>query len=246
MMPTEDCLPHTFAENAILIMGAGRFGGRAARILSSRLNSPLWVLDKDAEALARIDVPAVSKLRDDGIRFLAENFAVLKPTHWIVPCIPRHLAFEWVRAYLGETRVTPIPVPGETRPLLPHTWMSPEGSLLVSYADFLCPEDCAEPETHCTVTGERRGIPLYERLTRLELRGYRTHIIRSRQLAPGVGGYTLADLITLLEKLQSLRGAKWLIGTACRCHGTVTALSVGSGKELTEFTGSKEGTEAQG
>lgn len=225
-MSTEDCLPDIFPENAILIMGAGRFGGRAARILSSRLKSPIWVLDKDPEALARIDAPAVSKVRGNGFRFLAENFTRLKPTHMIIPAIPYHLAFEWVRVAIGETRVTPIPVPQEIKPLLPHTWMSPDGSLLISYADFLCPEDCAEPETHCTVTGVQREVPLYERLARLELQGYRTHIIRSHQLAPGVGGYPLEDLITLLGRLRRLPRARWLIGTACRCHGTVTALSM--------------------
>ena len=96
-----------------------------------------------------------------------------------------------------------------------------------------------KPETHCTVTGHRRGVPLYERLARLELHGYRTHIIRSRQLAPGVGGYPLADLITLLARLRSEPGSWWLVGTACRCHGTVTALSVGSGKGLTRLTESE-------
>jgi hypothetical protein len=226
MMPTEDCLPDIFPENAILIVGAGRFGGRAARVLRSHLKSPIWVLDKDLDALERIDAPAVSKVPGDGIRFLAENLSHLKPSNTIVPSIPHHLAFEWLRACIGKDRVTPIPVPQEISPLLPHTRISPEGSLLVSYAEFLCPEDCAEPETHCTVTGQLRGIPLYERLGRLEVHDYRTHIIRSRQLAPGVGGYPLADLITLLGRLRSQPGAKWLVGTACRCHGIVTALSV--------------------
>ncbi|MEW6664810.1 MAG: hypothetical protein AB1512_06255 [Thermodesulfobacteriota bacterium] len=225
-MATDIFLIGNFPENTVLIIGAGRFGGRAARILGPSLKSPLWLLDVNREALARVDAPAVSKVRDDGIRFLAENMALLKPTNVIVPSIPRHLAFEWVKACIGRPGATPIPVPQEIQSLFPHAWMSPEGSLLVSYANFLCPEDCEEPETHCTVTGEPRGVPLYERLTRLEVKGYRMHIIRSRQLAPGVGGYPVSDLNALMGRLRSLPGEKWLIGTACRCHGTVSALSV--------------------
>jgi hypothetical protein len=222
-----DCLPDTFPENAILIVGAGRFGGRAARVLRSHLSSPIWVFDTDRDALARIDLPGVSRIRDDGIGFLAENRALLQPTHTIVPSVPCHLVFEWVRACMGETCITPIPVPQEIKTLLPHTWTGADGSLLVSHADFLCPEDCPEPETHCTVTGKQRGIPLYEKLARLDLLGYRTHIIRSRQLAPGVGGYPVADITALLERLQVGQSTLWLVGTACRCHGVITALTVG-------------------
>lgn len=221
----EDSLPSTFPDDAIFIVGAGHFGSRAVRILGSHLRSPIWVFDIDRDALAQIDAPGVSKMRDDGIRFLAENYAILKSAHRIVPSLPRHLAFEWLRAHLGHESVTPVPVPQEINPFLPHTWPGPDGSLLVSDADFLCPEDCEEPETHCTVTGQRRGVPLHERLARLELDGYRTHIIRSRQLAPGVGGYPLAELTTLLGRLRDEPDTRWLVGTACRCHGVMTAFA---------------------
>jgi len=222
-MPTEKRLPSIFPEDAILIVGAGRFGGRAAKILGSRLNSPMWVLDTDPEALAHIDAPGVSTVRDDGIRFLANNLTRMKPTSTIVPSLPRHFAFEWLRTCLGDELVAPIPVPQEILPFLPHTWPGLDGSLLVSHADFLCPEDCSEPETHCTVTGGLRGTPLHERMCRLDLQGYQTHVIRSRQLAPGVGGYPFSDLLALLDRLRREPAAKWLVGTACRCHGVLTA-----------------------
>jgi hypothetical protein len=52
-------------------------------------------------------------------------------------------------------------------------------------------------------------------------------IIRSRQLAPGVGGFRTVDLLRLLKDLQrqEVRGRPFLIGTACRCHGVISALS---------------------
>ncbi|MCF8062162.1 MAG: hypothetical protein K9M82_06575 [Deltaproteobacteria bacterium] len=112
------------------------------------------------------------------------------------------------------------------RQALPHTWIAGDGSLLVSYADFLCPEDCAEPEDGCTVTGEIRQ-PLYERLAALEVPGYEVQVIRSRQLAPGLGGYSAGDLRALQARVYDAPGrGRWLIGTACRCHGTITGLEV--------------------
>jgi hypothetical protein len=89
----------------------------------------------------------------------------------------------------------------------------------------LCPEDCPEPEDGCTVTGEIRP-PLFGVMADLPVPGFEVHVIRSRQLAPGVGGYRIADLKALQGRVLGRPGVKWLVGTACRCHGTITGLEI--------------------
>ena len=128
--------------------------------------------------------------------------------------------------YIEKGTVAQVPVPKSFGLPLPHTWDGSEGSLLVSYADFRCPDDCPEPANRCTVTGKARGTPLYRLLAETEPRGFHMHVIRSRQLAPGVGGYRVRDLKELLEKVSEGRKGKWLVGTACKCHGILTAFEL--------------------
>ena len=97
---------------------------------------------------------------------------------------------------------------------------------MVSYADFRCPDDCPEPSDHCTVTGKKRGKPLYKLLGDIALPGFRVHVIRSRQLAPGIGGYSIGDLEGLRERVEGGGNSKWLVGTACKCHGIISAVEV--------------------
>jgi hypothetical protein len=145
----------------------------------------------------------------------------------IIPALPRHLASEWLKGYLHkEFRIKQTEVPEEVRSFLPHTWRTKEGSLLISYADFRCPEDCPEPARYCTVTGERRGLALYQRLNQLTFLDFRVHVVRSHQLAPGLGGYKAGDLARLANRLRQEGPGRWLVGTACKCHGTLTAIEV--------------------
>jgi hypothetical protein len=131
----------------------------------------------------------------------------------------------WLTRYLYHvSRTRQIQVPEVLKSELPFTWPGNEGSLLVSYADFTCPSDCAEPAGRCTVTGEARELPLHEMMARMRPEGYGVHIIRSRQLAPGVGGYAFKALKELPVKTSPGKMKKWIIGTACRCHGTLSAL----------------------
>lgn len=228
----------SYPENAIFILGAGRFGRRAAEILTTgHRRSPILVIDKDENALSRLENLPVTTIMKDALLFLADQFSSLLPSHTIVPSVPSHVAFEWLLRY-REGVVTREDIPQEIKLTLPHTWMGPEGSLLVSYSDFLCPEDCPEPADRCTVTGKERGTPLNERLAKITARGYRIHVIRSRQLAPGVGGYGVSDLIMLLENLWRHPGGRWLLATACKCHGTVTAMSVRVQSGISEVTSS--------
>ena len=213
-------------EEAVFIIGAGQFGGRAARIMSQDSASPLYVVDVDDGSLSLLGDLPVERIQSDGVRFLIESYHLLDRQNTIIPAVPVHLAFEWVKGCQeGKHRISRIPIPEEIRPDLPHTWPGSDGSLLVSYADFRCPDDCPEPE-FCTVSGERRDEPLHDSLSRLNLPQFKVHIIRSHQLAPGLGGYKLEDLLRAVEKVSGGGEGRWLIGTACKCHGIITAFEI--------------------
>jgi len=212
------------SEDTIFIIGAGHFGNRAARILSQESDAPLFVVDVDEKTLLQVKGLPVKTIAYDGILFLVENYTILNPLNIIVPAVPVHLAFEWLKCHLERKfKIRKISIPEEINSLLPHTWLGSEKSLLVSYADFICPDNCPEPE-FCTVTGKRHKRPLHDLLSHLDLLDFQVHVIRSHQLAPGLGGYKVDDLKKAAERLISNEAGKWLLCTACKCHGVITAL----------------------
>jgi len=213
-------------EDLVLVLGAGRFGARAVRILAGQSNRTLWVVDQDEKRQRELaDLPVHAHL-EEGIDFLVSRAPRLPAEAMIVPAIPIHVAVEWLlRSPHDSITLNRFPVPDFLKSSLPHTWVGGEGSLLVSYADFLCPEDCPEPEDGCTVTGEIR-TPLYQVMRDLDVPGFRVHVVQSQQLAPGLGGYPFQDLLDLRERVLGGGSGGWLIGTACRCHGTLTGLRV--------------------
>ena len=215
----------TVSEDAVFIIGAGRFGARAARILSGR-NSRVFLVDPDAERLSLLQPLPVRAILYDGIRFLAENIDQFHENNLIVPSLPLHLAFEWLRLFLeGKRRVAKRAVPREVAHGFRHLWPASEGSLLVSYADFDCPDNCPEPE-FCTVTGEKRDVPLYQILRNLSHPEFQTYAVRSRQLAPGLGGYGVKDLRELADKVLRQEKGSGFVGTGCKCHGILTAFTL--------------------
>jgi threonine dehydrogenase-like Zn-dependent dehydrogenase len=182
-------LTEKLKNKAIIIIGAGHFGQRAVTLLSSVPHTSLWLVDRDVTKLKKIGNIGAERIAEDGIRFLANHFSQLAPSTFIIPAVPAHVAFEWLRTYINKRgTVEQVPVPKNFARRLPHPSDGREGSLLTSYADFRCPEDCPEPTNRCTVTGKKRGTPLYRLLTEAEPRGFSVHVIRSHQLAPGVGG----------------------------------------------------------
>lgn len=212
---------------AVIIVGAGHFGQRAAALLTCAPRTSLWIVDRDADKLKTMGNVGAKRIAEDGVRFLEKHFSQLAPSTFIIPAVPVHLAFEWLRTSVHKNGpAAQVPVPKSYGLHFPHTWNSRDGSLLVSYADFQCPDNCPEPANRCTVTGKSRGTPMYRLLTEREPRGFHVHVIRSRQLAPGVGGYRVRDLKELLGKVSEAGKGKWLVATACKCHGIVTGLQV--------------------
>lgn len=213
-----------FPPRSIWVLGAGRFGRLAAERLTKRFpEAGFLVVDERPDRLGPLaEQFAVKTHAENAIDFL--DLQDLDPDLWIVPAIPVHAAFQWLlrRDWLGP-RAASIPVPGPVDPQVPNPYRVPDGTVYASYATFLCPDNCSEPEELCTHTREPRRGNLFEELARISVPRYRVAVIRSLQLAPGVGGYTGGQLRTLEKRVQEQPGHH-LVATSCRCHGVINAL----------------------
>lgn len=208
-----------------MVVGGGYFGGRAVEALK-KVGKRRWniaVVDLRAELSHRFKPLGVIPLVGDGVQVL-DQLLELGWLKWIVPAVPFHLAHAWVLHRLsGRASARKIPIP---HPLpVPNPLQGRDMDLYASYATFRCPEHCIEPKEACTVTGLPRPSPLYAVLSCLEVPGHWVTGLRSRQLGPGVGGVLAKDLLALFEKVRGKPG-RWILYTACRCHGVLSGLEV--------------------
>jgi hypothetical protein len=205
------------------ILGAGRFGSLAIqRILERKKVSRLVVVDRDVKVLEKLRDKSVETVHQDAIDFLVSQAGL--GSEWIVPAVPVHVAFAWLwRELTKEGRVTSLPVPSMVDHRVPNPLRAETGALYTSFASFRCPDNCDEPSESCPVTGEPRQANLFDVIRCLEVERYVARVVRSHQLAPGVGGYQLAVLWWLLAEVRPT-GGDFLVATACRCHGVIHAL----------------------
>jgi hypothetical protein len=179
----------------------------------------LVVVDHDGLMLEKFAGTPVETVEKDAIDFLLEHPPEGKA--WVVPAVPVHVAYAWLSRKLAlEGEVMRVPVAKEVDDLVPNPIRDGRGSLYCSVATFRCPDNCFEPVETCTVTGEPRRIDLFDLLGKISVPGYTVRVVRSHQLAPGVGGYRFSSLRQLLEEVRTFEHSV-LIATACRCHGVV-------------------------
>jgi hypothetical protein len=213
------------------IIGFGKVGHRAFRRLRRRFPDADITIVEPRYAGPPEDLGAVRWHAGGGIAFLLKHPLIDEDgvSPWIVPALPHHLAYEWLAARLREHGVfNPCAVPEKVIPQLPNTFKGPEGQVYMSRADFICPENCNEPKHKCPVTGKPRPYRLYDHLGRIESESYRSVVVRSFQLAPGVGGFRGRQLTAILSAVQNLPG-KYLVSTASKCHGVMHAFETQAG-----------------
>jgi hypothetical protein len=211
------------------ILGAGRFGRLAVQRLLARREPPrLVVVDQDAERLSLLANRLVDRVNEDVLDFLLAHLE--KGPKWIVPAVPIHVAFAWLSRKLAAVgQVQTLPVPDEVDAQVPNPWRDGKGGLYTSVATFRCPDNCSEPRDRCTATGLPRSEDLFALIARIRVSGSVPLVVRSHQLAAGVGGYRPSALRRLIGGAEAARGSI-LVATACRCHGVVHALKWESGK----------------
>jgi len=211
----------------VWIIGAGKFGRRAAAALGKDGCLRITVVDR---RLPGGLPPAVEAVEADGLDWLhtrlRENDA--QPDTLIIPAVPLHLAADWLALQLEKRGcgISRPPIADAFLDRLPNALRLSPASAAVSHAAFLCPPDCREPEEICTATGRQRPRPLFRLLAEKSRESYTPLIIRSRQLAAGVGGFQAAELWRIYRRARVLPKSPLLIGTACKCHGIIDSLLI--------------------
>ena len=203
----------------IWIIGAGKFGRLACSRLAGRYRVVL--VDASEKQLAKIAQQGVICRNQDGIQYLAEHLFPDTKVDWIVPCLPIHLAWQWCRIKTGNDRLRPEAIDHAITADLPNPFHPEPTHIYVSHADFVCPDDCEEPEAYCTRTKQPRKMPMYSLVKSLSFQEFQPMVIQSHQIAPGVGGIRPKQLFKLLSDIKNGNN-RILVCTACKCHGVIT------------------------
>lgn len=207
------------------IIGGGRIGRRAATRLSGKHpGADILVLENDPERCSLLEKEGIRALPADGIMFLVESISDGGlSADWIVPAIPIHVAYHWMQSKLeNQFDVLPVDVPAIIAGRLPNAIEGGPGRMYASIADFVCPDSCPEPKNFCTVTRRPRPYDLHRHLETLKTDAFTPVVIQSRQLTPGVGGFTPKALQRALDRVRQIKTGI-LLATACRCHGVIHA-----------------------
>jgi hypothetical protein len=200
-----------------IIAGYGRFGRLAlARLKEAFPDTQAIIIEDDRDKLAGEFPSGTTAIESDAVAFLV-NSDLPEPDDVILPMVPFHLAASYVLAKTPNTCETELP--NEIAHAAPNSIRINFANLLASRADFLCPDDCPEGET-CTVTGTK-SQPLYSFLGTISAPGFSVLVQRSYQILPGVGGYPVRDLMTLLGRVTT---GRHLVVTSCKCHAVITAI----------------------
>ena len=208
----------------IWIIGGGQFSRRAACLLSKNPGrTSITVVDRKPV----YDFPEhVTTVQADGIEWLVNNLQRDAEVTRIIPAIPQHVAAYWLQQRLARQYLyfSFQAIPTSLFDLLPNPFKLRDGSVATSYATFMCPPNCSEPEDNCSATGLPREIPLYNFLNNITCTTYRKLVITSHQFAPGVGGYYPEELWLLLDHAHKMPLAPLIIATSCKCHGIISRL----------------------
>jgi hypothetical protein len=204
------------------IIGGGKFGLRAANDLCrANPSGRITVVEQEKTVCSQIRKLGYQTVCMDGLQYLDRHLTSAHYPNWIVPAIPLHVAYEWIRAKVSAKYIIErIPVPNNLVAELPNPIAGETGQLYISIADFICPASCPEPDKICTYTQKPRPMILHEFLKSIQPKDLKSVVIRSHQLAPGVGGYKPEELFKALQEVETAQ-ASVLLSTACSCHGVM-------------------------
>jgi hypothetical protein len=209
-----------------LVVGGGKYGCIAVEYL--RKNKRGFILvDKDPNCLAvkTCGLKTAEQVYEQGEHFLVGDVAqVLELVdrlkfEYVFPTVPVHLAAELAKSKLKLAPWDEV-IDCILANLPPSVVLQAgRGNLIVSYnRDKECLERCEAPEV-CPSTQKRKPCTMDKLMKFAYPEGI---VLISYQLAPGIGALKGSKLLEFLALVE--QKAKFVVGTACGCHGFFTAL----------------------
>lgn len=210
-------------DKQVLVLGGGRFG----RIAVERLG-PKVALVVEPHPTPELRALGREILASDGIKAAKDILDSPRSPAWLVPALPLHFLMKWLFLCLADLNPRLHEIPKKALPEVAMLHAGQDKEWYLSMADFVCPDDCPEPAEICTHTGQPREGQMFDMLAEVGLPGFETRVLRSHQLAPGVGALARQEMLNLAKEIRGQGpGSGWVIGTACRCHGVVQAMRLG-------------------
>lgn len=205
----------------IILVGGGRFGKLALERIPDRI-AIVAEQEPEEQLVELVQTSGAELWNMDAIEALKKALHKRKNRpEWVIPAAPLHVLARWIAAELEAKKPQFGVVPEELIPDVKMVHRGEGGEAYLSLADFMCPDDCPEPVEICTHTGNPRGTPMYRRISDLNTVGIQVGVLRSLQLAPGVGGMPVHEMQQLRQEVKRT-GGEWLLATACRCHGVLS------------------------
>jgi hypothetical protein len=208
-----------------IIVGGGKYGCEAVEYLRKKGRSFVLVdVDPNCLAVKRFGLKSSAHVGTEGEYFLQGGIATvlglidaLKP-EYMFPTAPTHIAAE-----LAKIKFELAPWDEEINTILANLppaviLRAGRGNLIVSYnRDKNCLEKCEAPEV-CPSTRKTRPCTM-DRLMKFAYP--ESYILISHQMAPGMGAFKGSELLKFFDWAE--KKEKFIIATACNCHGFFTA-----------------------
>jgi hypothetical protein len=209
-----------------IIVGGGKYGCKAIEYLRKKRRG-FALVDKDPNCLAvkKYKLKAAEQVGAEGEHFFEGGIAKvlelierLKP-ELVFPTAPIHIAAE-----LAKSKFPLAPWDEVIDCILANlppsvVLQAGKGSLIVSYnRDKDCLENCEAPEV-CPSTRKRKPCTM-DRL--MQFAYPESIILLSHQLAPGMGALKGGELLEFFAQVE--KKDKFVVATACACHGFFAAL----------------------
>ena len=209
-----------------IIVGGGKYGCAAVEYLRKKRKGFVLV-DKNTNCLAikKYKLKTAFDIDAEGEFFIQGEIAAVSQliarleSEYVFPTAPIHIAAE-----LAQSKFKLAPWDEAINYILANLPPSVilragSGSLIVSYnRDKECIEKCEAPEV-CPSTRKRKPCTMDKLMKFACPEGF---ILISHQLAPGMGTLKSNELLEFFDWAE--KKDKFVVATACDCHGFFTAL----------------------
>jgi hypothetical protein len=234
----------------IVIVGGGCYGGYYVRQLRRAVAAGavecrrVVVVDRDPQCAVASDVqpgdPLVEVVVAEWREYFARTLGASASDDAIVPSpLMPHLLRDWLmdearrRWPDRDVRTVPLSAP----PDVPWERSAPDGTHYVSFATWMCPINCIEPDVCPHTRGPRDWslaptLRTYASTQRGEGGDHpAAYLFQCLHRAYGVGMIDVADVLAANAGIAAAghdgRAVEALVGTVSHCHGAVSLLAVG-------------------